>query len=78
MRRRTGPNHAGDVVAAISIAGPSIRVTRERIAELASHVVRAADEISAELGYRIASNGASKTAVRRISSQPARLSGGLR
>jgi len=71
-------DHAGDVVAAISIAGPSIRVTRERIAELASHVVRAADEISAELGYRVVSNGASKTAVRRISSHAARLSGGLR
>jgi len=65
------------VIAAISIAGPSIRVTKEKIAELASHVVRAADEISAGLGYRVLSNGANKPAMRRLSS-PARMNGGFR
>src|SRR5271157_5248141 len=64
-------DHGGLVIAAISIAGPSIRVTKEKIAELASHVVRAADEISAGLGYRVLSNGANKPAMRRLSS-PAR------
>jgi len=53
-------DHAGEVIAAISIAGPSIRVTKERIAGLASHVVRAADEISAAIGYRVMPNGADK------------------
>jgi DNA-binding IclR family transcriptional regulator len=71
-------DHAGEVVAAISIAGPSIRVTKEKIAELASHVVRAADDISAALGYRVLSNGAGRTAARRISGQAARLNGGAR
>ncbi len=41
----------GTVVAAISVSGPSYRVTRERIAELAAAVVAAAVEVSASLGY---------------------------
>ena len=55
------------VTPAISISGPSLRVTKERIAELASHVVRAADEIAAGLGYRIPSNGAGKAPIRKLS-----------
>ena len=49
-----------------SIAGPSIRVTKERITEGASHVLRAAEEISARLGYRVQSDGAGKATVRKI------------
>jgi len=71
-------DHGGQVIAAISIAGPSIRVTKERIAELASHVLRAADEISAGLGYCLLPNGAGKGAMRRIAVRSARLGGGLR
>ncbi|WP_324094162.1 IclR family transcriptional regulator [Candidatus Binatus sp.] len=71
-------DHAGEVIAAISIAGPSIRVTKERIAGLASHVVQAADEISAAIGYRVMPNGADKTAIRKISGHAARLNSGLR
>lgn len=41
----------GTVVAAISVSGPSYRVTRDRISSLASAVVAAAVEVSASLGY---------------------------
>jgi len=44
-------DHRGVVVAAISIAGPSIRITKERVPELASYVVEAANNISEQLGY---------------------------
>ncbi len=70
-------DHTGKVAAAISIAGPSIRVTKERVPELAGHVMRAADEISAHLGYRAASNGAGRMA-RKSSAQLSHLNGGLR
>jgi DNA-binding IclR family transcriptional regulator len=50
-------DHRGRVIAAISIAGPSMRVTKERVPELAAHVIQAANDISAKLGYRLASNG---------------------
>jgi IclR family KDG regulon transcriptional repressor len=49
-------DHSGRVIAAISIAGPTMRVTKERVSELAAHVIRAANEISARLGYAITSN----------------------
>jgi DNA-binding IclR family transcriptional regulator len=45
-------NHHGDVIGAISIAGPSIRVTKKRVPELARFVVEAAEELSARLGNR--------------------------
>jgi IclR family transcriptional regulator, KDG regulon repressor len=44
-------DYSGRVVAAISIAGPATRVTRERVAELARHVIGAAQAISAKAGY---------------------------
>jgi DNA-binding IclR family transcriptional regulator len=59
-------NHAGAVVAAISIAGPSIRVTRQRIGALAGQVMRAAEEISAGLGYRVHLNGVGKSTVGKV------------
>jgi DNA-binding IclR family transcriptional regulator len=43
---------AGDVIAAISIAGPVFRITEERVPALASTVMRIAAGISAALGYR--------------------------
>lgn len=42
----------GTVAAAVSVSGPSYRVTPERIPELGALVVAAAAEISARLGYR--------------------------
>jgi DNA-binding IclR family transcriptional regulator len=69
--------HNGEVVAGISIAGPTMRVTRERIAELAGHVIAAAGEISAALGYRAPANGASKGAAGKPA-QIARLNGRFR
>lgn len=68
-------DHMGQVVAAISIAGPATRVTKERVPELATHVMRAAAEISATLGYRMVSNGA----LAKRSERPlARFNGDLR
>jgi DNA-binding IclR family transcriptional regulator len=43
-------NLAGVTVAAIGISGPTVRVTSDRVAALAAHVMRAARELSAELG----------------------------
>jgi IclR family transcriptional regulator, KDG regulon repressor len=45
-------DYSGSVVAAISIAGPTFRITEEKIAVLARSVVAAANELSADLGYR--------------------------
>ena len=45
-------NHHGDVIGAMSIAGPTIRVSRNRIPELARRVVKAAKELSERLGNR--------------------------
>jgi len=44
-------NHEGRVVAAISVGGPSARLTPERIAELTPRAIQAADRISKTLGY---------------------------
>jgi IclR family transcriptional regulator, acetate operon repressor len=43
------------VIAAISISAPTVRTTRERLAELSGHVVRTADALSAHI--RATSNG---------------------
>lgn len=45
-------NHDGAVVAAVSIAGPKVRVTPECLPAVAARVVRAAERVSAALGYR--------------------------
>ncbi|HEY65165.1 MAG TPA: IclR family transcriptional regulator [Caldilineae bacterium] len=44
-------DHTGRVVAAVSVAGPSQRFTPDKIQEFIKLVCRAADEISARLGY---------------------------
>jgi len=45
-------NGAGEVIAAVSIAGPAFRITDDRITTLAGAVVRTAARMSASLGYR--------------------------
>jgi DNA-binding IclR family transcriptional regulator len=44
-------NHAGELVGAISIAGPSVRVRPARISALGKAVMKVAAAISTELGY---------------------------
>jgi IclR family transcriptional regulator, KDG regulon repressor len=51
-------NYSNTVVAGVSIAGPSVRVTRRRVPDLARHVVDAADKISKHLGFRAGSSEA--------------------
>jgi IclR family acetate operon transcriptional repressor len=43
-------NHEGDVVACITVSGPSYHLTRSRIKTSSPHVIQAADQISQELG----------------------------
>jgi DNA-binding IclR family transcriptional regulator len=45
-------NHDGEVIGAISLGGPTIRLTAKRIPEIGSQVRSTADRISAKLGYR--------------------------
>jgi len=45
-------DHRGDPVAAISVAGPAIRVTKNSIPELALSVMGSAGAISGELGFK--------------------------
>ena len=42
----------GEVIAAVSVAGPVFRITRDRIDALAGVVMGSAGQISASLGYR--------------------------
>jgi DNA-binding IclR family transcriptional regulator len=51
---------SGEVIAAVSIAGPVFRITRDRTASLAAAVVKSAGQISDALGYR-RPNGRSDT-----------------
>jgi DNA-binding IclR family transcriptional regulator len=45
-------DHTGEVIAAISIAGPSFRIGNQQIAALSRSVIGAAGRLSASLGYR--------------------------
>lgn len=45
-------NSRRQVIAAISVSGPSSRITREKIAELSQMLKQATQEISRRLGYR--------------------------
>lgn len=45
-------NHAGEVIAAISIAGPNFRVTTDKLAALSDSVKKAANTLSEKMGYR--------------------------
>jgi DNA-binding IclR family transcriptional regulator len=53
--------HSGKLFAAMSISGPAFRLTKERIPEIGQAVMRAANKLSAELGYE----GARLEVVRR-------------
>jgi DNA-binding IclR family transcriptional regulator len=44
----------GQVIAAISVSGPSFRLTEDRLTQVAAAVRSAAAEISARLGYHAA------------------------
>lgn len=50
-------DYSGKVIASISIAGPAFRIAHERVPVLARSVIEAADQLSAELGYRKVSEG---------------------
>lgn len=45
-------NHAGRVFAAISVSGPSQRITLGNVSEIGKVVMQQAEHISAQLGYR--------------------------
>jgi DNA-binding IclR family transcriptional regulator len=45
-------NHAGEVIAGISIAGPAYRVGGERMRELIDAVLAASRQLSAALGFQ--------------------------
>ena len=42
----------GDVIAALSISGPTLRLTQARVAELAPILVQEARALEARLGYK--------------------------
>lgn len=45
-------NYSGEVAAAVSVAGPSFRITRTRVPTIARAVVAMTRRLSADLGYR--------------------------
>lgn len=45
-------DHSGKVIGAISVAGPTMRVTKTKISELARYVMEATDGVSEQFGYR--------------------------
>jgi DNA-binding IclR family transcriptional regulator len=45
-------DHLGKVTAAVSISGPTIRMTKERLKQLQSHMQRMGKQISERLGYK--------------------------
>jgi DNA-binding IclR family transcriptional regulator len=45
-------SHSGMPIAAMSISGPAFRMTKERVPEVGQALMRAANELSAELGYQ--------------------------
>lgn len=61
-------DHGGTVFASISVSGPTMRITRERVEELGHQVMSAAEQISAHLGYRAGRASASEnsTAAMRV------------
>jgi IclR family KDG regulon transcriptional repressor len=54
MRGISAPirNDAGDVVAAVGLAGPVTRLSKKAIAAFIPHVIETADLVSSRLGYR--------------------------
>jgi DNA-binding IclR family transcriptional regulator len=54
-------DHRGDVVASITISGPTFRITPARLPELGTFVRHAAERISARLGHRPAGSAVMTT-----------------
>jgi DNA-binding IclR family transcriptional regulator len=46
-------NHTGKVIASVSIAGPSVRMNNDKLAQIKKSLLSVTDEISKKLGYRI-------------------------
>ena len=63
-------DHSGEVVAAISVAGPSSRIPKEQLPELGGQVVSAADKVSARLGAFHAAAPPKREVPRRRRSTP--------
>lgn len=45
-------DYSGGVIASMSIAGPVFRITKDKTSSMARSVIEAANQLSAELGYR--------------------------
>lgn len=45
-------DNRGEITAAVSISGPSIRMTEDRLEELKTYITRTGEKISSRLGYR--------------------------
>jgi IclR family KDG regulon transcriptional repressor len=46
-------NHQGKIVAAVSISGPTMRMTEERMSKLQDHVISVCERISRRLGFKM-------------------------
>jgi DNA-binding IclR family transcriptional regulator len=44
-------NREAQVIASVSVSGPSYRLTRERVVAIAPEVIRTAEQVSREIGY---------------------------
>jgi DNA-binding IclR family transcriptional regulator len=64
-------DYSGKVVAAISIAGPTFRITEDKLPVLARYVIEAAQELSADLGYAEEMTKRERTAVAGEAKVPA-------
>ncbi len=64
-------DYSGKVVAAISIAGPTFRITEDKLPVLARSVIEAAQELSADLGYPEEMTKRERTAVAGEAKVPA-------
>jgi DNA-binding IclR family transcriptional regulator len=65
MRGISAPirNDAGEVVAAVGIAGPVTRLSKKAIAAFVPHVIETADLVSSRLGYRTSGMPQAKAAL---------------
>jgi DNA-binding IclR family transcriptional regulator len=63
-------NALGDVVAAVSLSGPSVRLPPERISSLAQDIRAAAESISGELGFNGWGPSPERTAAGAVSGKP--------
>jgi DNA-binding IclR family transcriptional regulator len=57
-------DHRGEVIATITVSGPTFRVTPDRLANVAGMLRETADHLSASLGYRVPAPALSVAAVR--------------